>query len=404
MAYSVRMFDSIRDAPADDWNAVHLAVGDPFTDPRFVRLVEETLSSHTRSCVAVYYDHEQRPVAVTTFSTCRLDAVMEAAPVLKRLVAMVRRFWPSFLCFKTAMTGLPTTVEQEKLTILPTADRAEVLRLCDEVLSRFAARERASVTLIGDLFAADVFWADALIQFGYRRGGSLPSYFLEREENSFEEFLEAMRSSYRSQIKNDVKQLDPRHVRIEVLDESAPAAEPITEEFYAFYLRLLDRVDFHLLTLPREFFNEFIRRFSDRLQVLLAYVDDRPAGFYISIEAGSAYQLLLVGVDEELSHRYGIYRNLNYRQIGHGLSRGFRKISLGTTADEFKLRVGAVPHERVIYVKARGLLAWPFRLLAGLLIPRIPPPPPRNVFRETANPRQTRIRRPNRPNADASAA
>jgi hypothetical protein len=83
-----------------------------------------------------------------------------------------------------------------------------------------------------------------------------------------------------------------------------------------------------------------------------------------------------------MSRRFAIYANLCLLEIGTSLSRGVGHISLGTTADEFKLRLGSRPRGRILYVKARGLLALPFRLLAKVLVPDVPTPAAKRVFRE----------------------
>ncbi|MGC3966225.1 MAG: GNAT family N-acetyltransferase [Pirellulales bacterium] len=171
----------------------------------------------------------------------------------------------------------------------------------------------------------------------------MPSHFLHLQPGTFDDYLTSMRSNYRIDLKGDMKLFDRRRVRIEELDETQKRSDPITPELYEFYLQLLERVEFHLLTLPREYFNEFTRRYADRLQVLRATVDGRPAGFFLSIPVGDMYQLLIVAVDEDLSRQFGIYRNMYFHEMESALARGFHTIGLGTTADEFKLRLGSKP-------------------------------------------------------------
>lgn len=393
MPYSFRMFDSIGDVPAGHWRAVCETDSEPFTDPKFIQLVEETLRDLTKIAVVMFYDESGRPAAGACLNICRLDVVMEAGLRIRQVVGWVRRFWPGFLRFKTAMSGMPTAVEQEKLCFRRGADRGEVLRLLSQAVDEFARSQGAALAILGDFFADDAGWMDELQRHGFSRGCSLPSHFLDIPQRTFDDYLLAMRSRYRTDVQHDMRLLDHRRVRIEVLDDAAKQNEPITSEFYAFYLELLKRVDFHLITLPRHYFNEFISRFRDRLQVLLIYVDDRPAGFFISYDSGETYQLLNVAVDEPLSREFGIYRNLYYHEIQSAQARGRRHISLGTTVDEFKLRIGSRPRGRVIYVKVRGWLQVPFQILAKLLMPEIPTPEPKRIFRENRITRPPQLRK-----------
>lgn len=381
MPYTARSFTSIRDVPSEDWAAVQDAAGDRFTDPAFVEVVENSLAGQTQTGVVVVYDEHGRPVAIATQSIVRLDVTMEATPFWRRCVAGVRRLWPGFLRLRVAMWGLPTTFEQRKFAFLPTADRREAMGALDSELGRFARCHGAAVIISGDNFTVDEAWLECLTELGYMCGGSYPTHYLELAHDDLDDYLGAMRSSYRNDIRSDIRLADPNHVRWEDLTSDQLRQAPICEELHSYYLQLIGRVDFLLLTLPREFFNEFIRRSADHLRVTRVYVDGRPAGFSIGIEMNSMYRLLVIAVDEERSKRFGLYRNLYFRQIDYALRQGFRRISLGTTADEFKLRIGSTPYEQALYARATGLLKWPLRWFAKQLIPRVPAPTRKNVFR-----------------------
>lgn len=394
MAYTARSFSSIHQAPPQDWAAVHDAVGDRFTDPAFIAAVEKTLGELAPTEVVIVYDDRATPVAIATQSIVRLDVTMEATPFWRRCVAKVRRVWPNFLRLNVAMWGLPACFEQQKLCVVPEADRGEVLRAADVALSAFARRHGSSIALTGDFFAADDAWLAPLQQLGYVCGGSYATHYLELDYPDIQAYLEAMRSSYRNDILADMRLFRPEHVRVEELDAAAMADEPISERLYGYYRQLLDRVDFHLLTLPREFFNEYLAACGEHLKVAIAYVDEQPAGFSIGIEMDSMYRLLLIITDEELSRRYGLYRNLYFRQIDYALKHGFRRISLGTTADDFKLRLGSKPYEQILYAKATGVLKWPLRWFSKQLLPRVEAPKPKNVFR--SEPATTKVGTTNR--------
>ncbi|MGC3966226.1 MAG: hypothetical protein QM775_02280 [Pirellulales bacterium] len=130
MSYTFRMFDRMSDVPPADWRRVCAAAGDdPFTEPAFVELVEETLEGLTQTAVVVFYDERGTAVGGVCLGTCPIDAVMEAPAPLRRVAERVRRWFPNFLKFKLAMMGLPVTAEQEKLRLTPGTDRAEILRV-----------------------------------------------------------------------------------------------------------------------------------------------------------------------------------------------------------------------------------------------------------------------------------
>lgn len=393
MPYSYRIFDSIRQVPAADWQVIRETDGEPFNEPEYLQLVEETLGRLTQTAVLVCYDESGRAAAGACLSTCPLDVVLQAAPWIRRTVGWVRRVWPNFLRLKTVLSGVPTAVEQETLLLRSDANRGEVLRLLAEAAATFARRRRAALTVLGDFCDGDADWLNELERHGYRRGSSAPSHFLDMPYHTFDEYLLAMRSCYRTDVQHDMRLLDRRRVQIEVLDLAAKRAEPITPEFYEFYLQLLRRVELQFVTLPRTFFNRFIALNSERLQVLRVYVDQKPAGFFLSIEAGDHYHMLHAAVDEARSQELGIYRNLYFHEIEAAQARGLRQIRLGSMVDEFKLRIGSRPHGRIVYVKVRGLLQVPFRLFAKYLLSERPALTPKRVFRENRITRPPKLRK-----------
>lgn len=393
MPYSFRVFDSIRDVPRADWQAVRATDGEPFNEPAYLRLVEAELGELTQTGIVVCYDEAGRAAAGACLSTCPLDVVVQAAPWVRKAVGWIRRVWPNFLRLKTVMSGVPTAVEQETLLMRPDADRGQVLRLLAEAAAIFARRRRAAVTVLGDFCDGDAEWLDELERHGFRRSGCAPSHFLDVPYDTFDDYLLAMRSCYRTDVQHDMRLLDRRRVRIEVLDESAKRAEPITPEFYAFYLTLLRRVALQFVTLPRTFLNRFIALNSKRLQVLRVYVDQKPAGFFLSLDGGDHYHMLHAAVEEAWSQQFGIYRNLYFHEIEAAQARGLRQIRLGSMVDEFKLRIGSRPQGRIVYVKAHGWLSAPFQAFAKYLLPERPVPAPKRVFRENRITRPPKLRK-----------
>ena len=147
MTYTVQVFESIDELDLDDWNQVHELVGDPFTNPYFLRTLQRTTESSAPLQLVIFYD-DGTPVAISMVSVCSIDAAILSAGWTRRWIDRVRRVWPGYLRFKMAMCGSPATILQEKLCWLPDADPSEILRLLHEVLSNFARRHGARVCLV----------------------------------------------------------------------------------------------------------------------------------------------------------------------------------------------------------------------------------------------------------------
>jgi predicted N-acyltransferase len=381
MTYSARRFASIQEIPATEWNSVHDPYGDAFLDLRFLEIVQATLGSQIRFTPVIIADQCQRPAAIFCLSTCRLDATTLGGTWVRRPTRAVRSLWPSFLQLTCVLSGLPITIPHRKICLRPDADPAEIARLWDETAATFARQHHATAVLLGDFSAQEAEIFDRLTASGYYRSPSAPMHYLPLRHRNIPEYLTAMRAEYRRQVHRDLVKSDTQRVQIETIDTAAGVKDPVRPEFYDLYLRLLERVDSHLITLPREFFNQLICLFGENAHLLLARVDGRPAGVAVGLITGSTYTFVLLAVDAELNRQYGIYPRLFLDRIGFAMSLGLEQVNLGTTADEFKLRLGSSPKPRSVYVKVPGTLRYGFAWTSHLWLRAQPELQPRRVFR-----------------------
>lgn len=381
MPYTARRYATTREVPAEAWNEIHRAHGDAFTDLRFLEIVEQTLGSSFRFAPVIVFDDSQRPAGIFCVSTCRLDATTLADETTRKLVGGIRRVWPGFLRFTLVMCGLPVTVPQVKPCVRPEADMNEIMRLMDETACDFARRHRAAAVLLGDFPADACSVFDRLLSCGYSRFASAPMHYLMIRHRSIPEYIAAMRAGYRANLNIDIRKFDERRVCVETVTDDDKLAAPVTEEFYELYLQLLSRVDFHLVTLPREFFNRLVQLYHREIHLLRVRVDGRPAGITMGLMSQDTYWGILIAVDAELNRRYGLYPNLFLNRIDHAMSLGLKQINLGTTADEFKLRLGSSPRPMRIYVKALGVLRLPFAWTSRFLLKETTDLKPQRVFR-----------------------
>jgi len=258
----------------------------------------------------------------------------------------------------------------------------EILRLMDETACEFAKRHRAVAVLLGD-FPADlrsVF--DHLLTRGYSRFSASPMHYLRLRQRTIPEYLAAMRADYRGKLKTDIRKFDERRISVETVAEHEKLSEAMPPEFYELYLLLLNRVDFHLVTLPREFFNRLVKLYYREIHLLRVHADDRPAGIAMGLILGDTYWFILIAVDAELNRRYGLYPHLFLNRIGYAMSKGLKQINLGTTADEFKLRLGSEPRPMRIYLKVFGMFRLPFLWTSRFLLKETPDLRPNRVFRD----------------------
>jgi hypothetical protein len=146
MIYTYRIFDSIADAPNEDWERCFHATTTVFMDRKFLLTVEKTLGKERRFWHVIFYDTALEPVAWTSLCTFRVDLTTLASSAVKKIFEVGRCVLPSLARMKILFCGLPLSVGQKHLFLATTADWRVVLQLLDKILDELAVRENACCT------------------------------------------------------------------------------------------------------------------------------------------------------------------------------------------------------------------------------------------------------------------
>lgn len=162
---------------------------------------------------------------------------------------------------------------------------------------------------------------------GCARGETLPTYVFENSFSSFEEWKNALRSSYRRRVSLAMKK--GGGLKTERIDNRR-----FDRTMYRLYLNVLQRSRYPLETLGIEFF----RRLDS--EIYLFSKDDAPAAFVQLKEADGVLCFCFGGMDYALRDSCDLYYNMLLFILKIGIERGYSSIDLGQTAENTKLRLG----------------------------------------------------------------
>jgi hypothetical protein len=122
------------------------------------------------------------------------------------------------------------------------------------------------------------------------------------------------------------------------------------------------------------------RRFPGRVSLTVIERAERPVAFTFGLAHGAIYHNLFSGLDYAANDEGHLLFNLFYADLGFAFRHGYRSIDLGTTADDFKCRLGP-RQERLYYLVKLGFPYVPARVVHWLFPPFAGPFGSRNVFR-----------------------
>jgi predicted N-acyltransferase len=378
------LHNSIDSVNRGDWERVCATGGNAFMDPRFIRAVESSLRHHSRFWHLVVYDERHQPVACACASTVRVDVRMHLPHALRWPVSVACHWLPGRLSCKVLFVGLPVSLGQRQLVVVPGTDPRTVIELLDDVISRIAVAERARLVFYKEFGEQHRAWLEPLVERGYRCAEISPMHHFPVRFASFDDYLENLRAPYRQSITRQRRKFTSSGLHLVRLTELEDIREAYTPAVHRLYEAVVNQATQKLVYLPREFFLELAHELPGAVSLTLACNGDEVVGCIWSLRADATYHLLFCGLNHAVNHEAAVYFNLIYAELDQGLREQVEDIEVGQAADRFKAgRLGCAQSSRFIYMRGAGPL-WNRLLRAAfdrIVEPRAPIGPYRRVFR-----------------------
>lgn len=243
----------------------------------------------------------------------------------------------------TRMIGLPISISRSGIWA------------CDEDDGELRKKVLEALTMLKGLTV--VLNSDLELPGQHR---TLSNYVFRNRFTGFDQYLQAMRSSYR------------RHLRLALqkgkdLSFNKVAPEHFTTEHYQLYQSVMERADYPLEVLSLEFFRRYsaeIFETRDSTGRLLAFIQLKGIG--------DTLHFMFCGFKREGKATGGkgdsasLYQNMLLFIIKHGIAKGYKRINLGQTSAETKLKLGCVEETKYLYARhSNSLIDAVLRRLSG---------------------------------------
>ena len=163
---------------------------------------------------------------------------------------------------------------------------------------------------------------------GYAKGLTCPKCELRLRWNSFEEYMNALRSNYRYRFLKALKKSSP--LKIRYLDSPAE----FTPEMYRLYENTYNKSRIRVEKLSLEFFR------GKFFKIFVVEDGEGVRGFVQLLEHGDELVFEFVGLDYTVHQKYDTYLFMLLEIVRYGIEHGFKTIDFGQTADDAKLKLG----------------------------------------------------------------
>ncbi len=203
--------------------------------------------------------------------------------------------------------------------------------------------------LIKDFYEDQSIPSQYLKIFNYRKFKLDPNMFLaiRPEWNTFEDYENALKSKYRTRMRNMYKQgsaLERRSLSTEEIEASF-------DEIQRLYFNVANKAKMKLNHYDTRYFVELKRNMKDHFILAGYFLDGKMVGFRTNLIWGENCEAHAVGVDYDYNTEYNVYQQLLADTVKLGIELKKKNVIFGRTAMEMKSNLGAVPVDMYCYMR-----------------------------------------------------
>lgn len=332
MSYEVSLVRRMADIDRADWNAL---VGDehsPFLEWEWLSALEESGCAVSSTGWAPHHIVVRRGGELIAAAPAYVKSHSQGEFVFDHGWADAAeragiRYYPKLL------VGVPfTPATGRRVLTHPSVGREPILRAVGRAIGEICAANEISSAHVNFCLEDEV---EALGREGFLHRQGVQYHWLNRGYDSFEDYLAALKSKRRNQIRRERRDLATAGVEVEILEGDA-IADDLFEPMFRIYLSTIQKLYWGQQYLNRDLFD----RLQGPWRRNLVFVVARRAG---EIVAG-AIDVQKAGV---LYGRYwGCFREIRnlhfevcyYRGIEHCIERGLQRFEPGAGGDFKYLR------------------------------------------------------------------
>jgi len=242
--------------------------------------------------------------------------------------------------------------------------------------------ERMPVILVKDIAPAQQRPRQHLIRKDYVEFEIQPNMVLHLPFRSFDDYLGAMSTKYRTRAKRAFKKaggLVKQELTLAEIEQELP-------RLYALYRDIANNAGFNMVDLNERYLLALKRDMPEQFRMFGYYMDGQLVAFYTVILNGSELEAHFLGYDKTHYHDRQLYLNILYDIVRIGIDHQCSDIVFARTALEIKSSIGAIPHNLCCYLRHRNPLVNRF---TGTLLEYIKPVEewlPRHPFKSESEP------------------
>ena len=374
----VCIHNSITEIDAAVWNSI-VPPERLICRHEYLLAVERSNINNCHYYYPVVYEGD-RPLAHTCLYVIKTELDLFATGLLKRMIHVVRSFYESFLIMTSLECGTPVALGHT-ISCDSSISHDETTLVLIQESEKLARSLQIGVLIYRDFSADDAPLIQTLQGAGFRQVRSLAYACLDVHWGSYDDYLKALRSTYRHRIQRRTEQFLQTGITVEILDRFSTWSGDLARLWKNAYDHAREyRREF----LYADFFEQIDALLGPRSKIILMKNKKIPVAFALLLEQGPVLDWVFCGLDYSANKEQALYFNLLYQITRYGIENGFKQIHYGVTTLIPKMDIGARPIPLCMCMKHTNavlnrVLPYCFDKLAFTQTPA-----PRHVFKNEA--------------------
>ena len=312
------VFESVNKIPENEWNEL-VGAENAFLRHQYLRIVEESFTSGYRFWYLVIKEKGKTVALVSLFSMpVYLD--MLSAQVIRNISKKVRKIFKKFLVINPLFVGSPPSIGNNTIIIREGANESNVLEVIVKEVEQIARANQLQMIVYKEFEDKDCVYMDKLTEnFNYIKVNSLPTNKFIIKWSSFDEYMKALKKSYRQSISSSLRKINSEDIKVKIITGFSSIFE---DYHYGLYEAVLKKAEFQLEKLTPDYFRKIATVPDNEACMVSIIKDDLILGYILVSNSGkNSISAMFAGINYDYNRQFDIYFNLSYEVVKLAIER-----------------------------------------------------------------------------------
>lgn len=352
----VQFYTSVNQLDKEHWDSV-VGSKNVYLSLDYLKAIEEGLNFYDFRYL-IFYSEDNVPIGVAYCQIIKItSADIDTGALVKRMEGMLPQSLINSLDLRILICGNAFASGENGYIFkdeIPNAVALDSLNMAiDEIhLNAKKQGQRISITMIKE------FWPESFDKMSYLKEKGCTEInidvnmvlTLKDDWSSFEDYLSALNSKFRTKAKQVLKKSDQLVIEEFTVESIIENLDQIDE----LYNTIVDRASFSFGRLNASTLLEIKRALGENFFFNGYYRGDILIGFSTATSFEDVLDGNFIGLDYDYNQEYAVYQRMLYDFVKHAITIRAKQVKIGRTAEEIKSGVGALPIEMKFYAKHRN--------------------------------------------------